>query len=504
MKKKSALFAVMLTIGLSQPVLANDNPLGGLFKGLKKLEQDLSNGLGTNTGSSNQSNGSSVSGSSGGTVKKMSSSQSSEDIAGSKYIASKCFVENPAKLYAKLPGTNVGKVVNDFNMGEKELMNLLSSGKTSSLPYIYDLEVYNNAFASRNIAVVFEDFNKTVEPKKRLELLGLIAASMEVGGFSKDKKAIGADATAAYGLIHLYYSNYGGNKDLGHKLIKAAAKKKQVIAPYIEGLRYFKGYGYAQNLTSAAQWMRMSKKALFDKNQEAIKSTATKKFDVSSVLRDKVNQEWFALIFDPAYPNRDEAIRQQQLAADMEAEFNQKYNQDPPSTGNRFQFLKEMAIKTAQIQVDALELLGDAKGADQTRRLLAKFQADKNIDKEKLETFMFTIGESDKLIRQALGNAKNLDSAGKEKLKQVIYDLEDLIYTSENYIAGMFASMLMGGGGIHSSLGFEMGTLGNVRRLGCSAWANANKFAKRTSVAMKTNRQPKTVKSAAAALGDDD
>ncbi len=86
----------------------------------------------------------------------------------------------------------------------------------------------------------------------------------------------------------------------------------------------------------------------------------------------------------------------------------------------------------------------------------------------------------------------------------MIYDLEDLIYTSENYIAGMFASLLMGGGGNHSSLGFEMGTLGNVRRLGCSAWANTNKFAKRTSVAMKTNRQPKTLKSAAAALGDDD
>ncbi len=149
-------------------------------------------------------------------------------------------------------------------------------------------------------------------------------------------------------------------------------------------------------------------KALFDKSQEAIKSTATKKFDVSSVLRDKVKQGMVCIDFDPAYPNRDEAIRQKQLAADMEAEFNQKYNQNPPSTGNRFQFLKEMAIKTAQVQADALELLGDAKGADQTRRLLAKFQADKNVDQEKLATFMFTIGESDKLIRQALGNAKKI------------------------------------------------------------------------------------------------
>ena len=48
-------------------------------------------------------------------------------------------------------------------------------------------------------------------------------------GFNNNKKQIKADALFAYGLIHYYFRNEGGNKNLGIKNIKEATRSPDNI-----------------------------------------------------------------------------------------------------------------------------------------------------------------------------------------------------------------------------------------------------------------------------------
>jgi len=485
------MMAAIVSLALwGQPSMANENPFGSLLKGLSKELKKIEKG-GNKSAASSGTNASSQS--SGGTLTKVSSGQSAQGIASNSSAAKLCFVENPGALYAKLPGADIGRVLKDFGMKKDQLLALLDSSKGSSVPYVSDLNIYNEAFDSPEISVAFEDFLKTVEPERKLELLGLMAAANNMKGFSKSTKVIQRDSMAAYGLVHAYYSNYGGNKGLGDKLILEAAKKGQLIAPYVEGLRYQYGYGYGRNLTTAAQWMRKSRKALFDQKINATTQNQRNRIIVASqILRDQVANDWFKLVLDPAYPQRDEALQQLEMQKQYEADIQKNYAQRPTSQSASYNGIRNLAIRIAKIEIEAFELLNSQQNADEVRKQLSKFQAVGTAEQNAIEGFFVVLGDSAEALARDLGKANNLDEQGKQRLASLIYQLEDLISATDKFAFGLTA-MTFFQGGVGSSVAFEVGIVGKAKRITCSAWGDATKFASRVNLKMATNREIKPV-----------
>jgi hypothetical protein len=145
-------------------------------------------------------------------------------------------------------------------------------------------------------------------------------------------------------VLHLHYARIGGNSQLGEKLIKEAAKKNQYGARYIEGMRWYYGYGRNPNLTNAATWMRPSYEI------------AGKKKDVFS---DIVVNTFYEIVFHPSYPQRDLYVELMANAQQMRADLTQQMSSNNvPSSAMVFrQQTADLLIRRAELLIELGEIL---------------------------------------------------------------------------------------------------------------------------------------------------
>jgi len=136
--------------------------------------------------------------------------------------------------------------------------------------------------------------------------------------------------------------------------------------------------------------------------------------------------------------------------------------------------------------------LNGQQNADEVRKQLSKFQAVGTAEQNAIEGFFVVLGDSAEALARDLGKANNLDEQGKQRLASLIYQLEDLISATDKFAFGLTA-MTFFQGGVGSSVAFEVGIVGKAKRITCSAWGDATKFASRVNLKMATNREIKPV-----------
>ena len=508
------IFAVVMTLGVTGQSFSSDsnNPLGGLFK---KLEKDLKKAgdqlknlnKGTLKSPTNSSNKSNSSNSNFSTSKESSAALGSAkvgspkasnfagDISGNPVILKACVPGLNEFNSIKRPAPNVSKVLSDFGMGRAKLEEALANSSSSGAPYVLDLSYYDGAFDDRAVDAIYRQFINSVNGSAKLELLGELASAMNSSGFSKSAKLQSRDAMAAYGIIHVYMSGNGGNKGLGDQLIMEAAKKGQIIAPYIIGMRFFKGYGKPVDLTAGATWIIKSRKALYEKKQKntALKASSVM-IEASDRLYKMVSAHWFELGLDPRYPRRDQVVEQMAIYQELLAEHEQTYGSQAASSSISSvsdEDVKTIALMNLAILEQAQRLLGDTKNADITKQMAEKFRADAVSDASFGAVIQF-MGETNNIIAEL---SKTADVSQKQALVNLIVKLEDHISQEDNLLREMSTNVIFSGlsAGDVQRAGDILPTVGYMKKSACKAWSNLIVAAKRVDAPVPENREVKPV-----------
>jgi hypothetical protein len=499
-------FALVITLSAGGPTIAADtnNPLGGLFnklqKDLKKAGDKLNKlnkgGQKTqnNNSSSSRSNFSnSVKSSAPSTVVTGNSTGSSNlanNVSGNPIIVKACVPGLNEFNSIKRPASNVSKVLSDFGMGRDELEKALERSSSSGAKYILDLSYYDGAFDDRAVDAIYRQFINSVNGATKVELLGELATAMTASGFSKGAKLQARDAMAAYGIIHVYMSGNGGNKKMGDKLIMDAAKQKQIIAPYIIGMRFFKGYGKPVDLTAGASWIQKSRKALYEKKKNNRKLSANQiTIEADNRLYKMVVAHWFELGLDPRYPRRDQVLEglamYEEMLAEHEKEFgSQAANSNIGSVSN--EVVKKIALINIDIQEKALRLLGDTKSADLTKQMVEKFRADAASDAT-IDAMVVFIGETNQVLNKLVQTA---DVPQKQALVDLIVRLEDHIAREEKLMGRLVAHTIVAGlspGDVERAARI-LPAVGYMKKSACKAWTNLITVSKRVNAPVPVNR----------------
>jgi hypothetical protein len=252
------------------------------------------------------------------------------------------FICNGKKLdiYKKLQKPDLKKLEKSFGMSVDQIEAMLENPGGSGLPYLPNLDMIKFGFDSPEISELFENFisNPNVSD------LAVLLATSEKSSFDKKAQVISADAKFAYGVLHLHYNRVGGNAQLGEKLLKEAAKKNQYGARYVEGMRWYYGYGRSPNLTNAATWMRPS-----------YEIAETKK----DIFSDVIVNTFFEIVFHPSYPQRDLYVElmanAQQARSNLVQQIN---NNNVPTSAMLFrQEAVDLLVRRSELLIELGEIL---------------------------------------------------------------------------------------------------------------------------------------------------
>ena len=402
------------------------------------------------------------------------SNTASQIANSSKRINFICSVKK-LDIYKKLQKPNLKKLEKSFGMPVSQIEAMLQQTGGSGLPYLPNLDIMKFGFESPEITELFENFitNPNVND------LAVLLTTSEKSSFSKASQIISNDAKFAYSVLHLHYAKVGGNAQLGEKLLKEAAKKNQYGARYIEGMRWYYGYGRNPNLTNAATWMRPSYEI------------AEKKKDVFS---DIVVNTFYEIVFHPNYPQRDLYIDLMANAQEMRAELTQQMsNNNMPSTATLFkQQSIDLLIRRSELLIELGEVLNMGDRVEAYRLTVQDMVNKSNMDtilnelmvvsdnfqrETQIELAKFNKMEGDALQKlQALHN-KNLNLAA---------DSHSLLF---QYSAVSILLFMNNDGGSEQIINADtlqfLDAVGAMRSKACQVYNGINTYAENTNFEIK-------------------
>jgi len=402
------------------------------------------------------------------------SNTASQIANSSKRINFICSVKK-LDIYKKLQKPNLKKLEKSFGMPVSQIEAMLQQPGGSGLPYLPNLDIMKFGFESPEITELFENFitNPNVND------LAVLLTTSEKSSFSKASQIISNDAKFAYSVLHLHYAKVGGNAQLGEKLLKEAAKKNQYGARYIEGMRWYYGYGRNPNLTNAATWMRPSYEI------------AEKKKDVFS---DIVVNTFYEIVFHPNYPQRDLYIDLMANAQEMRAELTQQMsNNNMPSTATLFkQQSIDLLIRRSELLIELGEVLNMGDRVEAYRLTVQDMVNKSNMDtilnelmvvsdnfqrETQIELAKFNKMEGDALQKlQALHN-KNLNLAA---------DSHSLLF---QYSAVSILLFMNNDGGSEQIINADtlqfLDAVGAMRSKACQVYNGINTYAENTNFEIK-------------------
>lgn len=423
---------VVMLVGLVAPVEAN------LFKDLKKALGDVEKSLGSkgngngngNTNNSTQGSGGSVSGSSSGSA-SAAASQPDDFGDSDSFIKTICEPIPTSSIYKKLAKPDFATVEKDFGRSADQLDIAFRKFKPISHPYLINFDVYKTGFSSVEVEELFANFLRRPNAKD----LAIMVATANANSFDAKKKVWAADARFAYGLVHSFFPDAGGKESRGEQLIKDAAKSNQFAARYVEGLRWYKGYGRQVNLKNAVSWMRPG-------YEEAQNMPG----DLAHIIEDT----FMRLVVEPGYENRDLYIglieEAQKNRAALEEQMRANSGNSAVTQSLRPQVM-ELTRMRGELLID-LATLGQV-GAD-----VEKYKADYNMLVSQSDPSVATVNELivktqafDDFLKQKQSNFATLEAGGQERL-QGIYQRTEAYVIKARTIGATFAfSFMMGGSG---------------------------------------------------------
>jgi len=402
------------------------------------------------------------------------SNTASQIANSSKRINFICSVKK-LDIYKKLQKPNLKKLEKSFGMPVSQIEAMLQQPGGSGLPYLPNLDIIKLGFDSPEISELFENF--IINPN--VSDLAVLLATSEKSSFGKESQLISADAKFAYGVLHLHYARIGGNAQLGEKLLKEAAKKNQYGARYIEGMRWYYGYGRNPNLTNAATWMRPSYEI------------AGKKKDVFS---DIVVNTFYEIVFHPSYPQRDLYVELMANAQQMRAELTQQMSSNNvPSSAMVFrQQTADLLIRRAELLIELGEILNMGDKVEAYRLTVQDMVNKSNMDtilnelmvvsdafqqETKIELAKFNQMEGDGLQKlQALHN-KNVEFAA---------DTHSLLFQYSTVTLLVFMNSDAGTEQILNADTLQLlDVVGTMRSKACQVYNGINTYAENTNFEIK-------------------
>ena len=442
---------------LNVPNNTGSNPLGGMLKGLSQNKGNIS----ANTVESN-------------------SSSSNENTKLAKGICE----PNIPQTIKNLPQGNNVDVENDFGKKQSEIIKIINTiPNGNNDPYVSSLKTFEGAFETKEIEILFNNFIK----KRNIKDLATIKAisAMQVG-FSKNKKQLKADALFAYGLIHYYLRDVGGNKNLGINYIKQAMSGPDNIgALTVYGAWQFFGINVKQNIQAGNMsalngYQRAGDKKLKLNQNGPFKGLKAFKW------AEKV---FFTIANDKRNPYKAQYQSQLARAAQMNksvmAELSKSQKNDPKSGWWPF------VISQQNRQHTILDKLGQNLGlGNQLSELKAQYAvlASKVSSDNKLVERMVIINEEMNLrVQKALNSSKAVDEKGKIQIANLAHDNEVLIMKNQSFVLSLMANMLAGGG--FGGAGFYELTkitavAGGNEKIACEVYSGVKSYASRTNITM--------------------
>jgi len=398
--------------------------------------------------------------------------KSGKDIATSNAAIN--FFCPPKKAPKKLP-TDMSGLERDFGKSSDELAAMFREDNQTRLPFILGLEQYADAFDGPEIKEAYNHFLNGYD-------LGYLALIREYS-LKKDHRLTWvrkADALFAYGLVHVYYQNVGGNAAKGYKLIRRAADPKfdhtQYGATYIEGTRRYNGYDMEVNLGTASRYMG-----------DAYKRASNRSDNLALIIQ----AEFLRMVKEPDFPYKKLYADLLEASDSMRQTLEQQYSASARSANP---VILEKSRKLAVMRNDLLLEIGTIAGMGKdleefkvrAKQLKAESKSSNSIVEE---TIILGDGFSEKL-KTRLGTLEKMDEQGLAKLETVHQGNEKLLYTTAKLAVGWFsyqgfqvASGISGGLNMFETVEILRNLDGMTNRM-CEVRDAIIGFAKRTEVAI--------------------
>ena len=457
---KIGKFIIPLVI-FASPIEAS----AGLFDDLKAIKNKIE-------GATNNKNNNNDASKSESTVSSPSTSNNASTIAKSnKFINFICDSSPKSSIYNKLGKPDLALVTKDFNKNESQIRDMLKLSSKANLPYLTTLDQYAQAFNSDEVTELFSNFVRSPNTRD----LSIMASTMNSQSFDKKKKIIAADARFAYGLVHLFFHNVGGNKELGDKLIKEAAKKDQYGARFIEGLRWARGYGRSANLKNAASWMR-----------PAYELSAKRDGDLAQIIEN----EFFNIVLNPNYVNRDMYVDLIQAAEEQRQSLEQQLSQSSGSTSDAALFrsqVYDLTITRGQLLIDLADITNAGVNIEKYKAVFAELSNQANPSITTVTELLVVTDNFQNMLVTQLKNVESLESDVMPKVQTLFTRTEN--YVEATYSMGLtysFVFLSSGNGDILNNESIKLvAEIGGMRVNACNLRQGIIDFSSRTNVELK-------------------
>jgi len=387
-----------------------------------------------------------------------------------------CYVRPSKSIYAKLGKPDTALITKDFGKDEAALTVMLKQPPQEGLPYLTALGQYQQAFDTEEVTELFGNFVKSPNTRD----LGIMASTMNYSSFDKKKKIIAADARFAYGLVHLFFRNEGGNRALGDKLIKEAAKKNQYGARFVEGMRWAHGYGRDINLKNAVSWMR-----------PAYELSSKRDGDLAQIIED----EFFQLVLDPNYQNRQLYVDLMQAAEEQRQSLQQQIAQNSKNVSNATLFRAQvynLTITRAQLLIELAEITNAGVDIEKYKTVLAMLsnQADPSI--VTVSELIVITDTFQNTLEAELKNVKNMEATAMPKIQALFSRTEN--YVGDAYAVGVaygLTSLMSGTMELLNKDALKLAVeIGVMRTKACGVRQGIIDFSSRTNVELQATNVP--------------
>lgn len=410
----------------------------------------------------------------------VSSPKGAKDIASSNSIINFFCPPPPLEEPKKLPKGMVG-LESDFGKSTMDLFDTFKNTNDVQIPFILTLKHYSDAFDGPEIKELFNNFINSRDPH-------YLALIREVA-IKKDHRLTWvnkADALFAYGLVHVYYQNFGGNAEKGYGYITKAAngihgtKHKQYGASYIEGTRRYNGYGKDINLSAATKYMNKAYEIARNRDDSFAKTVQT---------------EFLRLISEPANPHKNLYADLGRQADSMRQAIMQEFSDSARSANPAIlRKSQKLAVKRNDLLIEIGTISGMGKDLEEfkVRAKQLASQADPSNSVVR-ETIILGDGFTQK-IEQRMGSLDKLNENGLMKLEAVHQENENLLYATGGLTAEWFTYMAVnisnGGEIFNFSEIIAVGTSldGMVNRM-CSVREAIIHFGERTDVTINSETE---------------
>ena len=437
----------------------NNNPLGGMLKGLNQ------NKVG-NTGSS------------------LALGSNTTNKSGNTKLAKSICEPNIPQTIKNLPKGNIALLENDFGKKQNKIVEIINKiPKSSGDPYVSSLKTFDGAFETSEIEIIFNNFIRT---KSINDLASLRSISDIKAGFNKNKKQIKADALFAYGLIHYYFRDVGGNKNLGIDYIKQAKGSPDNIgALTVYGAWQFFGINVKQNIEAGNMNALTGYQRADDKKL---------KRNQSGPLKGLKPFKWAETVFFEIAANNKNPYKaqyQSQLAQAKEmnkqvmADLANSEKNDPKS--GWWPFVIEQQNRQHDILNDLAENLGLGEQLSELKAQYAVLASKVATDNTLVERMVIINQAMNDRVQKALNTNKKVDEKGKIQIANLSHDNEILILRNNSFVFSLMSNM-MASGGFGGAGFYELTRItaiaGGNSKVACEVYSGVKSYASRTKITL--------------------